>query len=259
MILLSVRPHAGQGSARTARALLFTLLIVPKLESAAAFPQAEISNGQITARLYLPDAQNGYYRSTRFDWSGAVYSLEYKEHNFYGPWYDRIDPKVINWVYQGTEIVSGPCSALMGPVDEFATPLGWDNADPGGTFIKIGVGLLRKTQTAYNRYFPYDVLDSGKWSVNKKNDSVEFTQELSDTASGYGYVYRKVVHLEPGKPELIIDHDLKNTGRLDIQSSVYNHNCCARRAAAGTGLYLQGAFRDQGEPATEEGTRRDPG
>jgi hypothetical protein len=224
MLLLSVGPHSRRSSIRRARALLFSLVIVPTLGSAASFPQAEISNGQIRAKLYLPDVQNGYYRSTRFDWSGAVYSLEYKGHNFYGPWYDRIDPKVINWVYQGTEIVSGPCSALMGPVDEFATPLGWENAKPGGTFIKIGVGVLRKGDGAYNRYFPYDVLDSGKWSVKKTSDSVEFTQEISDTPSGYGYRYRKIVHLEPGKPELTIEHNLKNTGRLDIQSSVYNHN-----------------------------------
>ena len=82
---------------------------------AAEFPQAQISNGQIIAKMYLPDAKKGYYRSTRFDWSGAVYSLRYKGHDFYGPWYDRIDPKVINWVFQGSDIVSGPCSVLTGP------------------------------------------------------------------------------------------------------------------------------------------------
>ena len=59
---------------------------------AADFPQAEISNGQIRVKLYLPDAKNGYYRGTRFDWSGVIASLEYKGHNFYGPWFDRTDP-----------------------------------------------------------------------------------------------------------------------------------------------------------------------
>src|SRR6185503_16922387 len=180
---------------------------------AADFPQASISNGQITAKMYLPDAKTGYYRSTRFDWSGAIYSLQYKGHEFYGVWYDRIDPKVINWVYQGSEIVSGPCSALAGPVNEFQTPLGWDEAAAGGTFIKIGVGVLRKGEGNYNRYFPYEVLDPGKWSVRKHGDSVEFTQELSDATSGYGYVYRKVVRLLAGKPEMTIEQSLKNTGK----------------------------------------------
>src|SRR5947209_1260172 len=150
----------------------------------AAFPEAQISNGQITAKIFLPDAQNGYYRSTRFDWSGAVYNLKYKGHDFYGTWYDRIDPKVINWVYQGGDIVSGPCSALAGPVDEFAVPLGFEEAKAGGTFIKLGVGVLRKVDdAAYNRYLPYEVLNPGKWSIDKSNDSVSFTQELSDPAS----------------------------------------------------------------------------
>ena len=38
---------------------------------AADPPQAEITNGQIRVKLYLPDARNGYYRATRFDWSGV--------------------------------------------------------------------------------------------------------------------------------------------------------------------------------------------
>ena len=205
-------------------ASLIGLFIGSAPGSAADFPQAEISNGQITAKVYLPDAKNGYYRSTRFDWSGAIYSLRYKGHDFYGTWYDRIDPKVVNWVHQGPEIVSGPCSALVGPVNEFQTPLGWDEAKPGGTFIKIGVGVLRKGDGNYNRFFPYDVVDSGKWSVKKESDSIEFTQELPDPASGYSYAYRKVVRLEKGKPEMIIEHSLKNNGRRAIQSTVYNHN-----------------------------------
>lgn len=207
-----------------AAALLLSLFISSTLSLAADYPQAEISNGQIKAKMYLPDATNGYYRSTRFDWSGAIYSLEYKGHNYYGVWYDRIDPKVINWVYQGSDIVSGPCSALAGPVNEFQTPLGFDEAKPGGTFIKLGVGVLRKVEGEYNRYFPYEVLNPGKWTVKKGRDSVEFTQELSDPNSGYAYVYRKVVRLTKGKPEMTIDQSLKNTGRLAIKSSVYNHN-----------------------------------
>ena len=207
-----------------AKFLFVGVLIGSTLAVAADFPQARISNGQITANVYLPDAKNGYYRSTRFDWSGAVYSLQYKGHDFYGIWYDRVDPKVINWHFEGSEIVSGPCSALYGPVNEFATPLGWDEAKPGGTFIKIGVGVLRKGEGNYNRYVPYEVLDPGKWSVKKSDDSIEFTQDLSDPASGYGYVYRKVVRLVKGQPRMTIEHSLKNTGRRAIESSVYNHN-----------------------------------
>ncbi len=204
--------------------LVLSLLAGAAPTLAADFPEAQISNGQLTAKIYLPDAEKGYYRSTRFDWSGALYSLQYKGHEFYGTWYDRIDPKVINWVFEGEEIVSGPCSALAGPVDEFQTPLGWDEAQPGGTFIKLGVGVLRRGEGNYNRFVPSDVLNSGKWEVKKGSDSIEFTQELSDPASGYAYLYRKLIRLVEGKPEMVIDHSLKNTGRRAIKSDVYNHN-----------------------------------
>jgi hypothetical protein len=209
---------------RFAVALLMGLLFGSPPGSAAVFPQAQISNGQITAKMYLPDPTNGYYRSTRFDWSGAVYSLQYKGHEFYGTWFNRIDPKVTNWVHQGSEIVSGPRSALMGPVNEFERVLGWNETNSPGTFIKIGVGVLRKAEGNYNRYFPYEVLNSGKWSVKKESDSVEFTQELSDPNSGYAYVYSKTVRLAKEKPEMEISHSLKNTGQRVVQSTVYNHN-----------------------------------
>jgi hypothetical protein len=210
--------------AKTAGALLLSLFVGTAPGFAADYPQAQISNGQITAKMYLPDAKVGYYRSTRFDWSGAIYSLVYKGHEFYGEWWDRTDPKIVNWVFQGADIVSGPCSALGGPVNEFATPLGFREAQVGGTFIKIGVGVLRKTDQKYDRYAPYEVLDPGKWSIEKGRDSVGFTQELSDPATGYAYLYRKVVRLVEGKPEMVIEQSLKNTGKVAIKSEVYDHN-----------------------------------
>lgn len=44
------------------------------------FPQAEITNELIHARFYLPDAKDGYYRGSRFDWSGVMPELEYQGH-----------------------------------------------------------------------------------------------------------------------------------------------------------------------------------
>ena len=70
--------------------------------------------------------------------------------------------------------------------------LGYDEAKAGGTFLKIGVGILRKPDDSpYSHYRLYEIVDGGKWSVKKSADAVEFTQELHDASSGYGYVYRK--------------------------------------------------------------------
>ncbi len=176
-------------------------------------PQAEISNGLIHCKLYLPDAQHGYYRGSRFDWSGVIASLEYDGHNFFGQWFERYEPTLHD--------------AITGPVEEFRTDdagLGYNEAKPGGTFVKIGVGVLRKPdEPRYSFAHPYEIVDPGKWSVRTGPDWVEFTHELTDQ-SGYAYVYRKTVRLAKGKPELILEHSLKNTGRRTITTSVYDHD-----------------------------------
>jgi len=195
--------------------------------SVSQFPQAEISNGQLRLKLYLPDAKHGYYRGARFDWSGTIGSLEYQGHQYYGPWFDSVDPKVHDYQDLGDQIIASPCSADSGPVDEFktrGTALGWDEAAVGGTFIKIGVGVLRKDDAHYDYVKQYEIVNPGRWTVKTDHNSVEFTQELSDASSGYGYIYRKVVRLVDSKPEMLLEHHLKNTGRRTIQSDVYNHN-----------------------------------
>ena len=51
------------------------------------FPKAVLSNGSVQAVVYLPDTEKGYYRSTRFDWSGVVPCLTYKGHTYFGIWF----------------------------------------------------------------------------------------------------------------------------------------------------------------------------
>src|SRR5215471_14348976 len=109
--------------------LLIPAIIFAQL-TAAQFPEAEISNTRIRAKLYLPDPESGYYRATRFDWSGQIASLEWKGHNYFGQWFERYDPKLHD--------------AIMGPVEEFIAPLGYDEAKPGETFLRIGAGIARK-------------------------------------------------------------------------------------------------------------------
>jgi hypothetical protein len=220
----------------------------------ADLPRAGITNGQIEAKIYLPDAKNGYYRATRFDWSGIVYSLQYNGHNYYGPWFQKTDPTVHDFVYRGADIVASPCTAISGPVDEFA-PLGWDAARPGGTFIKIGVGVLRRPDKGkYDNYKLYEIVDPGKWTIKKDRETIEFTQETADSSSGYAYTYRKALRLMEGKPEMILEHSLKNTGSRAVRTSVYNHNFLVLDGEPpGSGIVITVPFRIQTpRPPTKE-------
>ena len=177
------------------------------------FPQAEIGNGLVNAKLYLPDPDRGYYRGTRFDWSGVIPSLEFKGHQYFGQWFERYDPKLHD--------------AIMGPVEEYRTNdagLGYDEAKPGGTFIRIGVGTVRKPEEpSYQAFKTYEIVDSGKWSTREGADWIEFTHVLKDD-SGYAYLYKKTIRLVKGKPEMTIEHSLKNTGSKLIRTAQYNHN-----------------------------------
>jgi hypothetical protein len=181
-----------------------TIIIMPQMK----FPQTEITNGLIKAEIYLPDPGQGYYRGTRFDWSGNMPSLVYKGHSYFGKWFDKYSPEIHD--------------VIMGPVEEF-TALDYPDTKPGETFVKIGVGVLTKPDDkpyTFSRVYP--VVNQGKWSVKKHADKVEFTHVLKDKI--YSYKYDKTVQLTKDKPELVLFHTLKNTGTRTIETSVYDHN-----------------------------------
>ena len=187
--------------------LIIGLALVSLMAAQAAPPQATISNSRIRAQLYLPDAQSGYYRGTRFDWSGVISSLEWNGHSYFGQWFPRYDPKLHD--------------AITGPVQEF-DGLGYDAAKPGESFVRIGVGAVRKpAEPAYRRFSTYDIVDPGTWTVKRGSDRVEFLHMLRDTG-GYAYEYRKTVRLNGNS--LVLEHRLKNTGRKPIATSVYDHD-----------------------------------
>jgi hypothetical protein len=206
------------------------------------YPKAEISNGLIRAEILLPDPQRGSYHGTRFDWSGIVSSLQFAGHEYFGNWHDARDPKIHD--------------AVTGPAEEFLTgnesALGYDEAKPGGTFVRIGVGVIRKPdEKAYRRFATYDIQDTGKWTVRRRKDSIEFVHQLSSD-DGYAYIYRKTLRLTRGKPELEIDHVLKNTGRKTIDTAQYNHNFIViDQQVVGPDVSVQFAF----SPKPESGLR----
>jgi hypothetical protein len=184
-------------------ALLFLAL-------AADYPSATISNGSITAKLMLPDPEKGSYRGTRFDWSGIIASLTYSNHEYFGQWFPKDDPKIHD--------------SITGPVEEFLSNdagLGYADAKVGETFIRIGVGAVRKPdEKAYRRFATYEIVDPGKRTLRQGKNWIEFGHQIS--AGGYAYDYRKTIRLY--RTGFTVVHDLKNTGAKTIDTQVYNHD-----------------------------------
>ena len=173
------------------------------------YPNTVISNNEVQMKVYLPDPEKGLYRATRFDWSGVIGSVQYKGHEYFGYWKDTHDPLFHE--------------DLTGPVEGFIEPgLGYDDAAPGGHFIRLGVGILEKRdEKEYQSKDTYNILDHGKWKIEHGEDWLRFTHEIKSEI-GYGYIYEKKIKLKSNG--FVIGHKLQNTGEKAIETDQFNHN-----------------------------------
>lgn len=165
-----------------------------------AFPRADLDNDLLHVGLYLPDTARGYYRATRFDWSGVMPVVEYKGHRFVTQWFPKYGPRIND--------------AIMGPVESFS-PVGYGD---GETFVQIGVGVLERTDTLkYNAFRYYPIVDAGKWTVKRSRRRVSFRQVIEGR-----YDYKKDVVLDGAGLRLV--HHLTNTGSAVLETDVFDHN-----------------------------------
>jgi hypothetical protein len=193
-------------------------------------PKALLTNGKLDALVFLPDAKNGYYRSTRFDWSGVVGCVSLNGHKFFGEWFTQYDPLK-------NDSITGPVEEFRiddGPVGYHAPrpgelsvrpgAIGYQDARPGETFLKPGVGVLRKVDDSpYQFGGAYPIVDIGTWTVKVRKRAVRFRQVLQGP-EGYAYVYEKTLTLSKNEPVMTLQHSLTNTGKKAIQTYVYDHD-----------------------------------
>ncbi|HZC42867.1 MAG TPA: hypothetical protein VE195_01755 [Acidobacteriaceae bacterium] len=195
-------------------------------------PHVTLNSGDLHLVVFLPDAKHGYYRAQRFDWSGVIGCASYKGHTYWGQWFRHYDPEVND--------------AITGPVEEFRPDdgaQGYDSAQSGGTFVKIGVGVLRKTSNAPYRFgdsFP--IVDTGRWNVHVGKRSITFQQRLT-SPNGINYLYTKKLILSRDGSVLTLHHTLKNLGGAPLVTNVYDHDFFMLDAQpTGPGFVLHLAF-----------------
>jgi hypothetical protein len=137
-----------------------------------------------------------------------------------GPWKDAHDPT-------NHDDIIGPC-------EEFGMerPLGYDEAKPGETFLKVGVGELEKPkEEKYSFARKYKIVKPA-WKPSDPRprpgadpDWPALRWEMAGSLpSGYGYEYRKDILGFPGMARFAIYHTLKNTGTKAFTTDFYNHN-----------------------------------
>jgi len=184
----------------------------------ADYPSATLSNDFVKLNLYLPDERHGFYRGSRFDRSGMVASATWNGHTFFGPWNDApADPFHHDHV-QGT-------------AEEFSMddPPGFSRAAVNESFLKIGVGLLRRpNEHPYAFHKRYAITDPGRWEVhiNDACTDIAFEHVITDQL-GWAYRYRKQIELLADQPGFVIRRTLENTGTRRIDTLHYGHNFIA--------------------------------
>ncbi len=194
----------------------FLLLSTAAPAAAEDYPHVFLKNDKLKVKVYLPDAEKGFYRGTRFVRAGVVGEVEFAGHKLFGPWKDKHDP-------MNHDDIVGPC-------EEFGIekPLGYDEAKVGGTFLKIGVGELEKPkEEKYSFANKYKIVKPAEWKQVDVKEIVagrEIAWSMQQKANGYGYEYRKSLSLIGDSPVLRITHTLKNTGEKPITTEFYNHN-----------------------------------
>lgn len=168
----------------------------------------KLKTTEVQMELCIPDSRTGYYRGTRFDWAGIFRTVTCGNAVYSEEWFEDYDP------------LRHDC--VCGPVDEFSQ-VGYENALPGDSFLKIGVGLLKRPDYAnYDRFRLYEIVREGTRTIEHTKTSAKFRHFLM--GEKYGYDYEKEISLSKKEKAFSIECRMINLGPEIIDTSVYNHN-----------------------------------
>lgn len=167
-----------------------------------------LSNPRLNVSLMLPGVASSAYIGQRFEHGAVVLEVTLDgTHTFLGR-------------EKRSEGLGG-----IGLIEETGmfSPIGYEDAKPGESFLKLGVGLLIRDHRPYHFYRAYKFSKRYEWDVLIKQNSVTFLQD-AQRFKGVSYRYIKRVALHASKPSLRIEHILTNTGEKPIISEQYNHH-----------------------------------
>ncbi|MDA3960027.1 MAG: hypothetical protein PF961_04485 [Planctomycetota bacterium] len=180
--------------------------------AASEYPHAVLTGADgLEASVYLPDAETGFYRGSRFCWAGMVSEIRWQGHTVFAPWRTPHNP---------THPEHG-----IGTAAEFGlrAAVGFAEAKPGGTALKVGVGLITKPDDKdYKFNNSYALAKVPVWVNEASDTAVVSTQTLK--AGGYAYTYVVSVTVAADSPAVVISHALTNNGKAALVTDHYAHN-----------------------------------
>ena len=166
-----------------------------------------LKNKDLTVQIDLPDEGYGF---SRFDWTGKISKVTFK-----------------NIPVSGRERPDNRDQDLFGRgyYNEFGidAALGFEEAEMGGWFHKIGIGLLKKDLPDYLFHKKYAIRPA---RFESKGDAEKLLLICtSESMHGYSYVLEKEISINDRG--FSIECNLRNTGQKRIRTQEYVHNFMA--------------------------------
>jgi len=190
------------------------MLLCPSLQAGTVEPRHQAVHILTSDRLVLevmePNDPDRYYRGVRFSPVADVLRVVMDGHDFlfspvgHDPLQDNAGLAMEFDLFQ----------------KEFAPP-GFVEAAEGQGFVKVGVGVLKKTGDIYNCATPYEVLEAARTEVAWGKDSARFQQSCVGT-NGYAYVLDTDIHVAGAT--VTVSNCLRNTGSKLLVTENYAHN-----------------------------------
>eukprot|EP00469_Lotharella_globosa_P017280 CAMPEP_0167825664 /NCGR_PEP_ID=MMETSP0112_2-20121227/9517_1 /TAXON_ID=91324 /ORGANISM="Lotharella globosa, Strain CCCM811" /LENGTH=448 /DNA_ID=CAMNT_0007727847 /DNA_START=73 /DNA_END=1419 /DNA_ORIENTATION=+ len=172
------------------------------------FPHRVLRSHMLTVTVYTPDAQKGYYRASRFEWSSMIGHVTLDNTSFLDDWRKPHNPEI-------------PEHGI-GFAEEFgmANPPGFEPRK-GSRFLKLGVGVCENHASApYDFNYAYRVVDPGQWTWQSTESSMVL--KTRKTLGKHGYAFEKRISVE--NATITIHHILENIGEKPISTWTYSHN-----------------------------------
>jgi hypothetical protein len=180
-------------------------------------PDSTLTPIRLTSdRLAVEIARPGTtYARTRFDWTAFIVQVTLDapqagsaRHTFCVP--EDLDPA------QGT--------GGIGLCGEFGIEqaIGYDDAQPGECFPKLGIGLLRRAdESPYSFMHPYEIVARFPIQIETAENQARFVVQPLD-CRGYAARVTKTVTVQG--TALTIAYQLQNVGQRPIHTTEYVHN-----------------------------------
>ncbi len=169
-------------------------------------PPIVLQSDRLTVEIAPPGS---VYSGSRFDWTAFIMQVTLDGmHTFCVP--ESLEP--------------GQGSGGIGLCGEFGIEevIGYDEAQPGDLFPKLGIGLLaRLDEQPYNFFRPYEIVTPFPVHVMTGPTQAMFTVEPVD-CRGYAVRLTKTVTVEGAG--LTIAYVLENVGEKPIVTTEYVHN-----------------------------------